>query len=230
MLITLMLACTHHEPPPAPPAPPTPPLTTLQVHMTEQLVRVAAAREATLNGQLETARGELRWLMSHPSPEGLPEGWELQYARLRTAAQAGAEAQDPADLALAMGQVGAICGDCHQNAGVKPPLPDPPEPSEEPGVAKHMARYRFAMDRLWEGLIVPDDARWARGAAGFDDAAVTTMDLTLGDEELAHEAEDLAERVNIRGREAGGAMGQTARGVAYGELLGACAECHSLVR
>lgn len=230
MLFPLILACTHHEPPPPPNPDYIPPVTTLQVHMTEQLVRVASARDAALHGQLQTAQSELRWVLSHPTPEGLPSGWELAYAQLRVAASEGAEAQDPAALALAMGRVGASCGECHRTAGVTPPLPDPPPPSEDPGVAKHMGRYRFAMDRLWEGLILPDDARWARGAAIFDEAPVPTTDLSGGDEELAHEVQALADRVNALGREAGGAMGQTARGVAYGALLSSCAECHALVR
>ena len=56
-------------------------------------------------------------------------------------------------------------------------ITDPPAPVDEPGVAKHMGRYRYAMDRLWEGLILPDDDRWAKGSAGFDDGQIL---YTLG--------------------------------------------------
>ena len=85
-----------------------------------------------------------------------------------------------------------------------------------------MARHAWAVDRLWEGMIGPDDDRWA---AGLDVLAATPLPFTpLTDAPaLAAGLRELA-RAQLANRSA---TGLDDRARAYGEILVMCAACHT---
>jgi hypothetical protein len=91
-----------------------------------------------------------------------------------------------------------------------------------------MQRHQWAASRLWEGVIGPSDVAWREGASVM---ARTTIDLARTtnakpNEDVVRHAETVHE-LSLRAIE----LSEPARrGALYGEMLEACASCHSIVR
>jgi hypothetical protein len=101
----------------------------------------------------------------------------------------------------------------------------PSLPPDRQTPATRMARHAWAVDRLWEGLIASDDARWARGLAVLSDTPLPFSSATTAPR-YASELRALA-RAQIDTRTT---TNFDDRGAAYGEMLVRCAGCHSSLR
>jgi cytochrome c553 len=147
---------------------------------------------------------------------------------MRTAAGDVARAGTLPDAALATGRMGATCGSCHQatRAGVRIPVVTTPEAGASTPSSRMRAHY-WAADRMWEGLIGPSDEAWLAGARILADTAAWTASLATA--ARAADARVLAAQLQVLGRRALAASGQTDRAAIHGEALATCSGCHSLL-
>lgn len=213
----LLLACPRAQPP-APPLGPD--LIPTPLHMLYVSDAVDLARSAIIAGDRAEARRQLSWLADNaPDAEQVPASMASFAAAVREAAAQGAAAREPVQLAAAMGSMATACGDCHVAARVGPIfavelLPSGMEP--EP----HMARHRWAIDSMWEGLVAPDDELWRAGAMAFLEDPLPASEPQF---EHAGAWTDALHALGTHGLEV---TDTSARAALYGQLLGMCAACH----
>lgn len=145
------------------------------------------------------------------SPNLRPE-YAPHVTAVRHAANAAVEARSMPAAGAALGELGAACASCHREHG------GTPEPASAEPVAAGvgtMAIHVAAEQALWEGLFMPSEAAWKRGAQRLAEAP-----------ELASDVED----VNALGRNlrdlALAAAGGTPRAEVYGSIMATCSTCH----
>ncbi len=195
--------------------------------MVDHFDEALAIRDALIEGDLEAARRRARALVER-RPADLPAQADRYAADFRVAAQAVIEAPDRGTAGRAVGRLAASCGACHQGLSVGVDLAPPAPPPTDPSTAGHMLRHLWAADRLWEGLVVPSDEAWARGAAALADAALRPETLSP-DLPLYPKIEALALRVHSLGDEGKTAVDTGYRIDIYAGLLATCARCHGLL-
>jgi mono/diheme cytochrome c family protein len=186
----------------------------------------ADVQAAVVAGDLDASRKAAAWLARHEE-EGLPGEADAFAEELRRAAARAAEATTLVAAASATGRIAAACGSCHRERrpGMQPTEHVEPPPDREDDVALHMVRHDWAVDRLWEGLVLPSDDAWEAGWSVFSAAPLDTDKLTFDNPEGARV---LANRVHELGRRAGLQTEPSLRARAYGDLLATCAACHQL--
>jgi hypothetical protein len=199
--------------------------------MTEHFTRAGQLYAAVAAGNLDSVRDRAQAILDHESGEGLPARSMGYVDELRSFTSLAARAPDVESAAIAVARVGAACGACH-TALKEGPRYHPDQltpPPDEAAVAGRMHRHRWAADRLWEGLIGPSDASWRAGALVLRDAALHTDALTR-DVAQYEQVTKLAWTVHEIGARADLETDWRRRSALYGELLGTCARCHSLLR
>jgi len=134
--------------------------------MRGQFVDGAALEDALVTGRVDVVNEVAAGFVERHQQEPFPEPWEARVEPLLDWARAAAEAKDFETAATAVANVSARCGECHRQEGIEIALPEPVEPDG----AEQMQRYRFAVDRMWEGLVAPSDERWQLGAQAYGDA------------------------------------------------------------
>lgn len=175
-----------------------------------------------LSGKLDDAR-TLAYLLSTPTGDlGLAQ-LDAQTARVTAAASALGRARGIDDAFRKEVALAVECASCHLAAGRPANLAAvPPLPPDTGTAEARMARHVWAVDRLWEGLIAPNDDRWSRGLSVLADTPLPFTPLT--------DAPLLARALHQRARtqlETRTTASLADRGTAYGELLVTCAACHS---
>lgn len=126
-----------------------------------------------------------------------------------------------AEAAQATGGMAAACGNCHARAEVGPhPEGTTTAPSVEGDTRSHMIQHAWAMDRMWEGLIVPSTDRWRAGARLLAEQPVAAHGVSS-------EVALISARVHEMGRQALEDRTPADRGVRFGRLLTDCAGCHA---
>jgi cytochrome c553 len=195
--------------------------------MAEHFGRAKMVHTSVMYGDLALARDAARGLASGPEPGGLPPGSEPFILELREAAASAAMAQDFAGAALAAGWMARTCGECHQaqHVELKPGVSSRPEGPRE--LTAHMQRYRWAVDRMWEGVIGPSEASWAAALAVLESEPPDVTELV--DRGVGYAAA-LAQRVPELAREGRSAGDVSPRSEVFGQLLAACADCHEQAR
>jgi len=181
-------------------------------------------------GRLEGVRTEANELLARESGAGLPADVASHVEELRIYAGLAARAPDVTSAASAVSRVAAACGSCHKamKRGPTYEIVTGPPAGENP-VATRMIRHTWAADKLWDGLVGPSDDSWQAGASVLRDAPLFTDDLT-DDVEQYEPVTKLAWTVHELSARANSARDQSVRAALYGELLGTCASCHSLLR
>lgn len=190
-------------------------------HHFEQSVR---ARDAVVRGEIEEVRSAARALARARA------GGELSPRHvdaMRTAARELAAATDVDRAGLALAGVALTCGACHAETGARIEAPEtlPPEGDD---VRARMALHLWAADRLWDGLVLPDDERFVAGAAAMVDAPLFPASGATP-QQVAPEVRAVGDRVRAIATRARDARRDRDRARAYGELLGTCADCHRYV-
>ena len=190
-------------------------------HMQAQYDAIVRIQSAVIAGSLDATREPAEWLVSKPSPAGLPDGAEAYMDEMRAAASQLLEAGDLSAAAGATARLGMSCGSCHLANDAAVDFETPARPSNKEKTGPHMDRHQWAADRMWEGLVGPSDPAWSRGgnilfeaplrgkAIGNDDA---TVQMARRIHQLAANAttvSELSEKAEI-----------------YGEFLANCAASH----
>lgn len=195
------------------------------LHMHEHLVRLTDVKAAVLIGDLEAARASAEWLALHKPIDGLTPVYASFVESMRENAYLIIEAQDVESAADAMALIANDCAGCHTAMDVNLRFGVDQEPSQWSDLKSHMQRHQWGVDRLWEGLIGPSDASWSRGIRMMAEAPIKGTENHWG--EHAETGDALAVRVHELGMEAASALTPEARASVYGEMIAACAACHT---
>lgn len=172
-------------------------------------------------GELDAARTAATKLAASRA-RAYPEPWAPFVMRLRRAAESAAKAEDLAAASTAAGEIAGSCGECHQSLAVKVAF----EPVDRPADDAGMQLHRWAVERMWEGIVGPSDDAWREGTKSF--APLPECMHDLGGEQIDKEA---IEGARARASELAATAAQTepleARAAIYGSMLGTCATCHA---
>jgi cytochrome c553 len=152
--------------------------------------------------------------------------WQPQSKAVADAALALTTAESVDEGLRQVARVAEACAECHAHAQSLPLFaPAPDVPPNKPSREARMARHAWATDRLWEGMIGPNDDRWK---AGLDVLAATPLPFAP-----LNDAPALADRLQQLARDQLAQRSTTLlhdRAIAYGEILVTCAACHSSLR
>ena len=195
------------------------------LHMHEQLVRLTDVKASLLIGELGAAREPATWLAEH-APADIPPMYESFIDAMQSHAVDVVESQNVEDAAKGMATIATDCASCHSAMRVNLEFGFDEPPPQWTDMQSHMQRHQWAMDRLWEGLIGPSDAAWARGIRMLAEAPLKGTENTWGEEE-DHGGDALARQVHELGMVAATALTPEARSTVYGEIIGTCAACHT---
>lgn len=162
--------------------------------------RFSEIQASLVKGDLAAAQVAANSLTTRPMPPTT-----TQYAAMvRRAADEIARAGTVAEAAQAAGRMGLACGGCHAALDERPNVRFTGGAPRGDSRAEHMARANWALDQLLDGMIANDNEFWMNGANVF-----------LDDDQLGMTGEIVA-----------AAQGEQ-RGVVYGEVVQACADCHT---
>jgi cytochrome c553 len=181
-------------------------------------------QQAIALGRLERAHDEAKLVDFLEEPDALPE-WREYIDRVRASARSVVATKNLGDAARATGRLGRECARCHEAGKTRIVFAKLSPPPEDPRLAPQMASHAWAAERMWEGLIGPDDARWQLGARRL---AAAKVGITAEDGSLGI-ADDVS-RMHLFARRALVPQSQTDRAQLYGELLATCAHCHAVIR
>jgi len=148
-------------------------------------------------------------------------GDDPRYHPLEAAAKEAAGARDLPGASLAVARLLSHCGECHRNEGITLELTEHPPPTPQTPLVLH---YAHAVDRMWEGLVVPSPSAWERGAERFGAALVCGAPAGVP-EHHALPSQYCNSTLAISGAVR---VATTAdeRAVAYADVLSMCAHCH----
>lgn len=194
-------------------------------HMQRHFDDLQTIERMLVRGDLATAKALAFMLTLQVDDPGLTP-WNTE-ARMTVGAARDLMAAQTVDEALRReARVAATCAACHRRADgwtITAQLGTPP--IDQPTPAARMARHQWAADRLWEGMIAANDARWR---AGLEVLAATPVPISHAVETPLYgpRLQATAKAALARGANA------TAddRTSTYGELLVTCAGCHRFLR
>ncbi len=198
----------------------------VQLEMREHFSRARGVHTAVLYGDLplvrETARG-----LAESHPAGLPEGRDFLMVNVRVAARAVERSRTLGEAATGAGSLAESCAVCHRAydaaAGVRARLDVPQLGS----MGRHMARHRWAVDRLWEGIVALDDDLWKAGVEAFAERPLDATALASRGGDIAISLGTKLHELGAGGREV---EGTGARAQRFGEILEVCVACHAAAR
>jgi len=197
-------------------------------YMKAHFVRALKLQDAVLAGNLGQAKAEGRWLAGHDN-EDVPVSWRAYLRPFRGAAKAVAEAPSVDEAAVAVAQMSAACGDCHAANHASPKIGSTPVVKGASNIKSHMAAQLAALDKLWNGLVIPSDVAWQEGAALLSKVVVTAKVLDKEGLGQVESGKVLTETLRQLSTVAGKAA-KADRPAAYADLLSTCVACHSALR
>ncbi len=228
VLCGLVQACApaHHPPPPSdPPASEGPwDRETTKLRMEGHFEDAHTLKEALLVGEVDTVRETAGWFLERYSSGKYPPGWASHMSKLMGWADAAYRAEDTESAAIAVSHLSLRCGACHKEMGVgglfaEPEDFDPSQPQ--------MAQYRFAVDRMWEGLVAPSQEHWLRGVDVYASALTCPqMDPSAAVDPVAPHHEFACNSMLTLASSARSARSPQARARAFAGVVGSCAGCH----
>lgn len=238
-VLPLLLACTKPVPPAiadagndltqATPQTQAVPQAFAEAHMSAHYSMATAARDALFRGNLDAAQEPLRWLAEHDSHPGIPIESMPYVMEMKGAARVALNAGDVRGAAYGLATVATICGECHGALKTGPSFATPPPPDDREGVGWHMARHRWAADRMWEGMLQPNDTTWKLGVAALDEEPLQD-DEVPSHEGLSEDETAVAEWLHEMGTFGKHMKTDGSKARYYGELLANCARCHSTAK
>lgn len=226
-------ATTHATAPASTPAPTTlpdagvrAPLSKLEDYMIDHYAIVTLSRDAVIGGSLEGLRLPLLTFAEHEYADVAAGAWMPWIAKLQEAALLTAQAETLERAAMGVATMARECGACH-TAGARGPvfathaaLQLQPRNSFDARMGRHM----WAAERLWEGLVGPDDEAWLAGASAL---AKISSTAPTGHGAVPPAFATALLDVRTLGQKALEASNQAERADVYGLMLAGCASCHA---
>jgi cytochrome c553 len=212
LLSLASLSCTTPPPP-------------VQLDMREHFSRARGVHTAVAHGDLSLARESGRLLAEAEAAPDLPAGSELHMSAMRTAARSVARAPTLTEAAAGAAEIAQSCAGCHQSYRAGPAIEIAFQPAAGESVGAHMARHRWALDRLWEGIAGPSDASWA---AGLTVLSEDPLDLAQLAEQGGSVGIAMGRRLHELGSEGRSSDSVRERARLFTEILQTCVECHEV--
>jgi hypothetical protein len=181
-------------------------------------------RRAVIAGRSEEAADPATALTLIQNLDDLPQGWRPFVERMQSDAARARDATSSAQAAAATADLGLSCGACHQRFGGPRPSAEP-APGAGSSVEERMKSHAWATERLWEGLTVPSDDAWQRGARALSASAFPEAVLKKGGVHARSAAGELA-KIVVR---TSAKKTPQERAAHYAELLVTCGACHRAV-
>jgi mono/diheme cytochrome c family protein len=194
--------------------------------MDHHFSQVSLVHEAVIRGDLRGAREPAKLLAEAEAPRDVAASTAPYVAAMRLSAKRVADAPDLVAVAAATASMVLSCGECHRTAGTMP-VPMTPKRPPVGGLVGHMLDHQRAADEMLEGLFIPSESQWTRGATRFVSAPLRQQ-LLPRDPKLTSEIRKAEERVHRLAERARKAAAWKDRGDIYAEMLTTCASCHSL--
>jgi cytochrome c553 len=201
----------------------------IDAHMSAHYSLATAARDALFRGNLEGAREPLKWLAEHDSHPGMPPEAMPFVGEMKGAARVALNAKDLRGATNALATVATICGDCHVAMGKGPSFDTPLPPEDRTGVGWHMARHRWAADRMWEGMLQPSEVAWNLGVSALDETPLQEGEMPPH-QDLSDDERAVADWLHEMGEFGRHMKTDASKAQYYGELLGNCASCHATAK
>ena len=201
----------------------TPELLSQMQHHFSQLGLI---HEALIRGDLPGAREPARQLAASELPQNVTVSMAPFLAAMRLGAKRAAEAQELTAVAAATTSMLITCGDCHRTAGTMP-VPLTPKRPPVGGLVGHMLEHQRGVDEMLEGLFIPSESQWLRGATRFAAASLQPQSLPR-DAKLTPEVRKAEEGAHQLALRAAAAETWKERGEIYVQMLATCASCHRL--
>ena len=177
-------------------------------------------KDALVTGQVAVVNEVAARFVERHREQPFPDEWRPLVDPFMEWAQAAADAADFEAAAIAVANVSARCGECHEAEDVELELPT----SAEPDSTAQMQRYRFAIDRMWDGLVAPDTERWRQGADVYA-RAVDCTPIGAGKSVPNHHAAPCNSIIATAGA-AQSAETIQGRADAFAAVTFSCAGCH----
>ena len=194
--------------------------------MQHHFSQVGLIHEAVIRGDLPAVREPAKQLAESEPPRDVAASTAPSVAAMRLGAKRAATAQDLGSVAAATASMLLSCGDCHRTAGTMP-VPTTPKRPPVGGLVGHMLEHQRAADEMLEGLFIPSESQWIRGASRLVAAPLHQESLPR-DKKLTPEIRKAEERVHQLAERAIKASTWKDRGDIYAQMLTTCAGCHSL--
>ena len=236
-MLVFLLACAHT--PATSEAAPTPSATEVAAsddiqpqaegHMMAHLATLESARNAVIHGNDTAFHEAIAWLADHETHPYIPEEYWPYIQQMKGAARVARDAPSVGGRAIGVATVASICGECHEAMNTGPVFETDPPPPEVEGIGAHMARHKWASDRLWEGMIARDDDRWQAGVDALREEPLDDGDLNLHQNMTEDEA-TVAKWLHDMAGFGDQMEGSMARSAYYGDLLTRCSSCHATMR
>lgn len=189
------------------------------IAMHRQLALTEDMRQAVIAGDSLAARKAARTLATLPPLENVPDAWIPWLVSVKESAGRVEDTWDLEVAAHTVAEIGRTCGSCHRTVGANVQFPGSGDPGVAgPGLEAHMEHHSRSAELLWQGLIVPDDARFAQAARALAAAKLSDGDAAGDLDAQVHDLADYGTRVK----------GIAARADTYGALLATCQACHTL--
>ena len=194
--------------------------------MQHHFVQASLIHEALLRGDLPAAREPATLMANTEAPPEVAASTAQYVAAMRLGARRVANSKDLASGAAATASMLLSCGECHRAAGTMPALLTPTPPLVG-GLVGHMLEHQRAADEMLEGLVVPSQSQWIRGATRLSTAPLHQESLPR-DRKLTADIRTTETRVHQLAERAIKAGSWRERGDIYAQMLTTCAGCHSL--
>ena len=188
-------------------------------HMRGHYEIVAELEHAVIGGDLPRLRDRAASFVAASREDEDDE----HVLRMTAAARTASSAEDLEQAAAAVAEMASTCGSCHVARGAVPSLPPPPAVDQGRSREAGMRRHAWAVDRMWEGLVVPSEERWMQGSAMFS----FLPGCDRGEAETRDERQTLCHRAQALGQRAHVTEAWPERVAIHGRLLATCASCHS---
>jgi cytochrome c553 len=209
---------------PRPPPPRFDRPTVARYHMQQNFSDLRMLERLLLAGKLKDAT-TLAYLLVRQPDQPIAPSLDDGLRRVSDAACALTKATTLDEALRREVQIAAACADCHVQAQVRPVFAALPAlPRDAPTVAARMRHHVWATDRLWEGLVGPNDARWEQGLVVLADAEPPVASLA-GEQRREARLQELA-RKQLELPPSRATSTTAARATAYGEILVTCVGCH----
>jgi len=192
----------------------------VRFHMHQNFDVLRAIERLLIKGKLEEAKPLAAAIATAPD-EPTHGPWATYTVAIRDRAAAVARATDVGDALRKTASLGGLCGTCHGELSVQLGVDAVPRlPPDTATLDGRMLRHRWAVDRLWEGVVGNSEPAWQ---AGLDVLVATPLDTLADRAELARQLQRQAKAA--RQPSAGTRVD---RATSYGGILGTCASCHTM--
>jgi cytochrome c553 len=193
--------------------------------MREHFIKVRETRQALIGDDIEAAKEAMQWLADNdPGTDALPEQLRGMLDAMREKAGDFGEATTLTEASESFAGMLNHCGECHTAIDGGPEFATPPlEEGDE--IATQMMRHRWAIERMWEGIVSRDEEIYVAGAEILEDVRLRPEELPQGVVE-PERIDAIIEHVHEEGAAAKESAEWPERTEHFGRLIATCATCH----